>query len=85
MIPKISLVKNPGSLNNPFLMDGNGDFQPDPMIPNKDLVHHPMDRTILIRGSFGYQVAPRVHESSEVLSDEVFTKMIFFTKLERQI
>ena len=54
-------------------------------IPNKDLVHHPMDRTIFIRGSFGYQVVPRVHESSEALSDEVFTKMISFAKLERRI
>ena len=33
----------PGTLNNHFLMDGNGDFQPDHFLC-KDLVHHhPID------------------------------------------
>ncbi len=37
-------------------MDGNGDFHP--FFISYDLVHHPIETTILIRGCLEFQVCP---------------------------
>ena len=44
----LHFIQLPGTSNNPFKMDGNGDFQPFPIL--KIWNHHPIDSQPFING-----------------------------------